>query len=684
MIIYKAELRYESLRTQKNDKETLNPAIDDKRICRIINDANDGLGVRCGLDDNLSVAAVNGEYGHWEMVFACNLEKVTLKDCEKWIKNHFLDNYAVKNVAVENIREISAKEFNKLLDKANDRDFYSGWNIANKLGLDYLENRRFQVQERVYEQEDITKRKLKSFADDIMADKSLLEEIDRIYSSQNEKKYYGNPVHYVITAGTVQAANDIISLLVFALKANNRLLGGRVSYVNKISEHCSGDEDFQQMFELGRGSAVAIDMSGTDEDHGVYASAYREVVDFIAKTVVDNQMYTLCFFVQLSENPGFSKGLIAAVQDDIHLIEICEGRGDKEQAVNYLEKLTKKSQFKASRGELEKALPTKTKTFTATEVYKTYNKWFSNGLKSKAYKAYKSVEKVAVREKKKENKPYEELQNMVGLADIKALVDQIINTAKIRQSRSKLGLDNYKVSQHMIFTGNPGSAKTTIARLMAEILKQEGVLETGHFVECGRADLVGKYVGWTAQIVQKKFREAKGGILFIDEAYALVDNYTNSFGAEAINTIVQEMENRRDDVIVIFAGYPDRMEQFLAENEGLRSRIAFHLDFPDYNAEEMLQILELMVKNKGYEINDEVREKCLDIFKCACGQSEFGNGRFARNLLEQAMMKQSDRLIKESNGKKISRKDLTSLMADDFSVNAEKMYKKPKTAIGFV
>ena len=186
--------------------------------------------------------------------------------------------------------------------------------------------------------------------------------------------------------------------------------------------------------------------------------------------------------------------------------------------------------------------------------------------------------------------------------NIKALVDQIINTAKIRQSRSKMGLDNYNVSQHMLFTGNPGSAKTTVARLMAEILKQEGVLETGHFVECGRADLVGKYVGWTAQIVQKKFREAVGGILFIDEAYALVDD-TNSFGAEAINTIVQEMENRRDNVIVIFAGYPDKMEHFLSENEGLRSRIAFHLDFPDYNAEEMLQILELMVKNKGYVIN---------------------------------------------------------------------------------
>ena len=122
----------------------------------------------------------------------------------------------------------------------------------------------------------------------------------------------------------------------------------------------------------------------------------------------------------------------------------------------------------------------------------------------------------------------------------------------------------------------------------------------------------------------------------------------------------------------------------MSENEGLRSRIAFHLDFPDYNAEEMLQILELMTEDKGYTIDENVKAKCHDIFKIACTKPDFGNGRFARTLLEQAIMKQSDRLVKIANGKKISRKDLISLTADDFSVNAEKMYKKPKSAIGFV
>ena len=144
------------------------------------------------------------------------------------------------------------------------------------------------------------------------------------------------------------------------------------------------------------------------------------------------------------------------------------------------------------------------------------------------------------------------------------------------------------------------------------------------------------------------------------------------------------MENRRDSIIVIFAGYPDKMEKFLNENEGLRSRIAFHLDFPDYNADEMLQILELMASEKGYKLNGEIKEKCHEIFIDACSQPEFGNGRFARNVLEQAMMRQADRVVKNAKGKAISKRNLTTFIADDFVINAGKCCGKKKNAIGFV
>lgn len=158
---------------------------------------------------------------------------------------------------------------------------------------------------------------------------------------------------------------------------------------------------------------------------------------------------------------------------------------------------------------------------------------------------------------------------------------------------------------------------------------------------------------------------------------------SNSFGDEAINTIVQEMENYRERVIVIFAGYPEKMESFLEKNEGLRSRIAFHLNFPDYNVEEMVDILKFMVKEKGMVIDEESEKKCKMIFQEACQNKEFGNGRFVRNLLEQAILKQSDRIIGESKGKKVGKRALSTLKAEDFEVNLAKIYAKKSRAIGF-
>lgn len=187
---------------------------------------------------------------------------------------------------------------------------------------------------------------------------------------------------------------------------------------------------------------------------------------------------------------------------------------------------------------------------------------------------------------------------MVGLADVKKVTDEILAAAKMQKMRKKMGLSETSPSMHMLFSGNPGTAKTTVARLLSQVLKEEEVLKYGHIVECGRQDLVGKYVGWTAQIVESKFQAARGGILFIDEAYSLVED-NRTYGAEAINTIVQEMENYRDEVIVIFAGYPEKMKGFLEQNEGLASRIAFHLNFPDYSPEELTQILDLMLENRN-------------------------------------------------------------------------------------
>ena len=171
-------------------------------------------------------------------------------------------------------------------------------------------------------------------------------------------------------------------------------------------------------------------------------------------------------------------------------------------------------------------------------------------------------------------------------------------------------------------------------------------------------------------------------MLFIDEAYSLVEK-DGLYGDEAINTIVQMMENYREDVIVIFAGYPDKMERFLEKNEGLRSRIAFHIDFPDYNAEELCDILKLMTRDKGYTLDEEAEKKCRGIFEIACKNAEFGNGRFVRNVLEQAIIKQSSRIVSELQNETYDKTIISTLSASDFDINAAKTYKPARIAIGF-
>jgi AAA+ superfamily predicted ATPase len=196
----------------------------------------------------------------------------------------------------------------------------------------------------------------------------------------------------------------------------------------------------------------------------------------------------------------------------------------------------------------------------------------------------------------------------------------------------------------------------------------------------GRGDLVGKYVGWTAQTVQSKFKAAIGGVLFIDEAYSLVDDRSGSFGDEAINTIVQEMENHREDVVVIFAGYPNEMEKFLQKNPGLRSRIAFHVPFADYNANELCEIAALMGKQKGITFDTEATEKLESVFEDARKQSDFGNGRYVRNILEQAKMNQASRLL-EYDFEDITTEEITTIKAVDIVIPEVKIEAKPK--IGF-
>lgn len=284
--------------------------------------------------------------------------------------------------------------------------------------------------------------------------------------------------------------------------------------------------------------------------------------------------------------------------------------------------------------------------------------------------------------KKKEPKsPEKELKSMIGLSDIKATVKDIVNNIVLKKTLMDRNIPLENACMHMMFYGNPGTAKTTIARLVARILKKKGVLKTAKFKEAGRQDLVDQYVGWTAKKVEELIQRMRGGVLFIDEAYSLVED-RKSFASEAIDTLIQQMELIKKDTIIILAGYPDKMEELLDMNPGFRSRIAFHVKFPNYTKEELIKILKLMADKQKLILSEEYLEEVSNQLPKYMGSKDFGNGRFMRNLLEQSIMKLSTRLAaKYDDFSIVDTKTLTTLTKDD--VAFDQIQKKNKNVIGF-
>lgn len=288
------------------------------------------------------------------------------------------------------------------------------------------------------------------------------------------------------------------------------------------------------------------------------------------------------------------------------------------------------------------------------------------------FKAYK---KIVIKPKS----DYQAMLNeLIGLKEVKEQFRKIAALAKMQHNLAEEGMPSPCVSLNMEFVGNPGTAKTTVARIAAGLLSEIGILKSDEIVEVGRADLVAKYVGHTAVKVKEVFEKAKGKLLFIDEAYSLLDGCRGEFGDEAINTIVQEIENNRNDTVVVFAGYPNDMEALFKSNPGLRSRVPFTIHFNDYNCEEMTQIVEFEAKKKGFLIDSEAIDRIKDICFEAAGQPNVGNGRFCRNLLENALISYASRVYENDDA---SCRNQTLISEDFKQIIRINQAQKPK--IGF-
>lgn len=258
----------------------------------------------------------------------------------------------------------------------------------------------------------------------------------------------------------------------------------------------------------------------------------------------------------------------------------------------------------------------------------------------------------------------QELDNLIGLNDVKRLVREIHAFIEIQKLRQKERLLADPMVLHMIFKGNPGTGKTTVARIVGKIFRQMGVLSRGHLIEVERADLVGEYIGHTAQKTREQLKKAQGGILFIDEAYSLARGGEKDFGKEAIDCLVKAMEDKKDDFILILAGYQGEMEKFLDTNPGLRSRFPIHMNFVDYSQPELLNIAEQMCLQRQYQLTAEAKLILAVMLTPPPNghNNHFGNARNVRNIIERAIRRQAVRLIAKES---ITREDLMFLEAVD-------------------
>ena len=586
-------------------------------------------------------------------------------------------------VTPEKSEEILFANMQNLLSNADRLSYIENdENVLEKFGLDRICGRRgrgLEFGENLVNR-NAKEEELLASAKKLFTNETLVPELARIYAGRKSLHSTGHPVHYIVEADDRDTRREIYKIVLDALHANHRLENCRYSFLDFHPGESYSRMTYEALYKISEGGAVVVRyLAGDDSEESANASSELEVIENIcemARSYRGKVLTVLCF-------PRECKKVKAQFYERLGAMTFIELREDflnGDAARAFLSSLAKERHVRCDKKLFESVADDR--TYLAAELQSAFDTWYDRKLKTTVYPQYKEIE--SVRKETLKAKPqgsaYDELFEMIGLHDAKQVIKKALNYYKMQKLYEEKGVAKSTPAMHMIFSGNPGTAKTTVARLFARIMRENGLLSRGHLVEVGRGDLVGRYVGWTAQTVQAKFKEAAGGVLFIDEAYSLVDDRDGSYGDEALNTIVQEMENHRADVVVIFAGYPDKMEGFLAKNPGLRSRIAFHVPFADYDSGELCQIADMLCKKNGMRITEDALGKLERLFDAARAQADFGNGRYVRNVFEQAKMNQASRLL-EMDFDALTALDVTTLTADDIVLPTD--CKPQKRPIGF-
>lgn len=557
--------------------------------------------------------------------------------------------------------EISSVQFLHELRVAEENRYISdAKQIRDRLHLHFTGG--FWFRERRFFDKTFTKDELLKRCDELIVEDELKREIERIYQNSIDGTF-GVPVHYFVNVSNNEERRKVVNILLSGLKTNNRSIRNFYSVVDlsaKDNFYRVGHEEVNNAYNVNRGGVMVIEGNFKLADDELFSDE-RMVTEMFAEEAYKHagEVTTIICCKHKSQEKVFKEYL-----NDLLFIEINDSTISNARAREFLKQHALKADIKRIDGLAE--MVDENIGYKANDLIKMFNIWHKGYVKNIQYPQYSNLaEQEQLQEENKKELALNSLNELVGLQGIKETLDNYINYAKLQKACNENGAFAKNTCKHMCFVGNPGTAKTTVARYVAQVMKEKGLLKHGNLIEVGRGDIVSRYVGGTAPNVQELFKKAMGSVLFIDEAYSLYDGKDGMYGDEAINAIVQEMENKREDVVVIFAGYKNEMERFLDKNSGLKSRIANIIEFPDYTEDELMQIANLQAKNMDVDISQCV-DKIKEIIAIAKSKEKnFGNGRFVRNILEKARMKQATRLVNED---KMYGENIKILKPEDFEL----------------
>ena len=591
----------------------------------------------------------------------------------------FLKSARIELLSAES-SEITFSEFDNFLDTAEDNRYAPrSYVIYDKFGISHEDIYPIRFGENTVAPG--TEDELKKSAESLFVSKDLVPEIDRVFIGKKQQKAKGHPVHYIMLSENTAARREGTRCLIRALYSAGRIKSCRYSFFDVDLQDRNSFSVIKNIYKISAGGTAVIRINSSNDsgsDNLAARNVFAQKMSEMITEYKDSVLTILC--LPLGETK--LKECITDMLDNIAIVELCEDKADCRRAREYLKSKAHEAGIRTDKKLYAKI--TDESVLTVSELDVIFSEWHAHKLLNAVYPQY--AETKIARKKLAEKKPAgyaaKTLDEMTGLSAAKKVINDAVNYNKMQKLLKSRGIGSDRPSMHMVFTGSPGTAKTTVARLFAQIMRENGILSSGHLIEVGRNDLVGQFVGWTAPTIVKKFKQAKGGVLFIDEAYSLVDDRSGSFGDEAINTIVQQMENMRDDLIVIFAGYPEPMEGFLNKNPGLRSRIAFHVPFEDYTTGELCEIARYISKNDNYTLTDGALNKLALLFDSAKKSPDFGNGRFVRNALEKARMAQAGRLL-GSDIDSLTNADLLTICEEDIETLPAKSAEAIPFRLGF-